>query len=84
MNRAAPVDLRKSLEIANHGAHRDSLCADPGGDRRRIPDAGRRAIATASEWQSKPRRMMAVQHEGTNHPVAIATFFITGVHLQPN
>lgn len=47
MNRAAPVDLRKSLEIANHRAHRDSLRADPGGDRGRVPDAGRRAISTA-------------------------------------
>jgi hypothetical protein len=34
--------------------------------------------------QSKPRRMKAVQHEGTNHPVAKAAFFIAGVHLQPN
>ncbi len=25
-----------------------------------------------------------VPHEGANHQVAIAAFFIAGVHLQPN
>jgi hypothetical protein len=29
-----------------------------------------------SRWRSKPRRMKAVQHEGTNHQVAKAPFLL--------
>lgn len=48
---------------------------------RRCPPSYRDGL---SRWLSKPRRMKVVQHEGTNHQVAIAAFFIAGVHLQPN
>ncbi len=85
MNRASPVDLRKSLEISNHLAHIGIRFVP-------IPVATEEEFQTLassyrnglSRWQSKPRRMKAMQHEGTNHQVAWSAFFIAGVHLQPN
>lgn len=37
----------------------------------------RRTVHFWSVWK-------VVQHEGTNHQVAKAAFFIAGIHLQPN
>lgn len=85
MNKASPVDLRKSLEIANHLAHIGirfvPIPVATEEESRRWPPSFHYGL---SRWQSKPRRMKAVQHEGTDHRVAKAAFFIAGVHLQPN
>ena len=34
--------------------------------------------------QAMRKKPKAVPHEGTNHQVAKAAFFIAGIHLQPN
>jgi hypothetical protein len=54
----------------------DSLCADPGGDRGRIQTLAAELSRRLSRYCSKPKRMKAVQHEGTNHQVAIAAFLL--------
>jgi hypothetical protein len=85
MNRASPVDLRKaSKSPTTWRTSGFALCRSrwrPKKNSRRWPPSYRDGL---SRWLSKPRRMKAVQHEGTNHQVAKAAFFIAGVHLQPN
>ncbi|MCK7367623.1 MAG: DUF1382 family protein [Enterobacter sp.] len=71
MNRASPVDLRKSLEIANHLAHIGiRFVPIPVATEEEFQTLAAELSRRLERWQSKPRRMKAVPHEGTNHPGA--------------
>ncbi|ALA01204.1 hypothetical protein SR80_17035 [Enterobacter hormaechei subsp. xiangfangensis] len=84
MNKASPVDLRKSLEIANHLAHIGiRFVPIPVETEEEFQTLAAELSRRLEQRRSKPRRMKAVLHEGTNHQVAKAAFFIAGVHIQP-